>query len=61
MNKWHMHKPESVLKNEMHKIFRDFEIKTDSLITARRLEENVSNSGFCCSGKSQSDNQRKQK
>ena len=30
-----MHKPESVLENETHKIFWDFEIKTDHLISAR--------------------------
>ena len=34
--KWYMHKPESVLKNETHKILRDFEIQTDHLIPARR-------------------------
>ena len=31
-----MHKPESVLKNATHKIFWDFEIRTDHLISARR-------------------------
>ena len=31
-----MHKPESVLENEMHKTLRDFEIQTDHLISARR-------------------------
>ena len=31
-----MHKPESVLENETHKILWDFEIQTDHLITARR-------------------------
>ena len=34
--KWYMHKPESVLENETHKILWDFEIQTDPLITARR-------------------------
>ena len=34
--KWYMHKPESVLENETHKILWDFEIQTDHLITARR-------------------------
>ena len=33
-----MHKPESVLKNETHKILWDFEIKTDHLIPAKRLD-----------------------
>ena len=28
-NKWHIHKPESVFKNETHKIIWDFEIQTD--------------------------------
>ena len=31
-----MHKPESLLKNETHKIFYDLEIPTDYLILARR-------------------------
>ena len=31
-----MHKPESVLENETHKILWDFKIQTDHLITARR-------------------------
>ena len=30
--------PESVLENEKHKIFWDFEIQTDHLISARRPE-----------------------
>ena len=35
-NKWYMHNPESVLENEMHKLFWDLEIQTDHLISARR-------------------------
>ena len=31
-----MHKSESILKNEIHKIPRGFEIQTDHLISARR-------------------------
>ena len=31
-----MHKPESILENEMHKTFWDFEIQTDHWIQARR-------------------------
>ena len=31
-----MHNPTSVLKNEMHKLLWDFEIKTDHLILTRR-------------------------
>ena len=37
MSKWYMQKPKSVLENETHKILWDFEIKTDHLISARRL------------------------
>ena len=33
-----MRKPESVRENEMHNIFWDFEIKTDYITQARRLE-----------------------
>ena len=32
MNRWYMHNPESVLKNETHKILYDFEIQMDHLI-----------------------------
>ena len=31
-----MHKPESVLRNETHKVLSDFKIKTDYLIPSRR-------------------------
>ena len=31
-----MHKPESVLENEMNKILLDFEIQTDDLHSSRR-------------------------
>ena len=31
-----MHKPESVLENEMHKIFLNFEKQMDHLILTRR-------------------------
>ena len=34
----YMHKLESVLENEAHKILLDFEIQTDHLISARRPE-----------------------
>ena len=37
-NKWYMHNPESVLENETHKLLSDFEIQTDHLISARRLD-----------------------
>ena len=60
-----MHKPESVLENETHKIIWDFEIKTDHPILARRPDlvlintkkrkkekENVSTGGLCSSSRS---------
>ena len=31
-----MHNPESVLENETHKLFCEFQIQTDQLISARR-------------------------
>ena len=65
--KWYMHKPESVLENEMHKILWDFEIQIDHLILARRPDlvivkkkkENFPTSGICCPSGPQSENQRK--
>ena len=63
MNKWYMHKPESVPENELLKILWDFEEQTDHLISAgrpdlmivkkREKKENRSNSGFYSSGCSQ--------
>ena len=35
-NEWYMHNPASVLENAMHKLFWDFEIETDHLISDRR-------------------------
>ena len=35
-NRWFMQNPESVLKNEMHKVLWHFEIQTDPLISARQ-------------------------
>ena len=37
-NKWYLHKPGSVLENETHKLRWDFEIQTDTLISAKRLD-----------------------
>ena len=37
-NKWYMHNPESVLENKTQKFLWDFEIQTDHLISARRLD-----------------------
>ena len=38
MNKWYMHNPASVLENDTHKLLWDFDIQTDPLISARRLD-----------------------
>ena len=35
-DKWYSHEPESVLKNDTHKIIRDSKILTDHQILARR-------------------------
>ena len=35
-NKWYMHNPAPVLKNDTHKLLWDFDIHTDHLISARR-------------------------
>ena len=35
---WYMHKPESILVNEMHKILGDFRIEIDYLILNRRSD-----------------------
>ena len=34
--KWYMHNPESALENEIHKLFRDFQIQMDHLLLGRR-------------------------
>ena len=36
--KWYMHKPESVVENETHKIICDFEIQTDRLISGQKTK-----------------------
>ena len=38
-----MYNPESVLENEMHKILWGFEIQTDHLISARRINRVIVN------------------
>ena len=56
-----MHNQASVLKNDTHKLIWDFDIHTDHLISARRLDiiiikkkkkkkENLQNCGLCCPG-----------
>ena len=37
-NKWYIHKPTPVLENDTHKLLWDFDIHTDHLISARRLD-----------------------
>ena len=37
--KCYMHRPESVLENETHKILWDFKVQTDYLISVRRLDQ----------------------
>ena len=68
-----MHNPESVLENETHKIFKDFEIQTDHLILAtqqdiviinnnkKRKKEKLTNSGLSLSGWPQGKTEGKQK
>ena len=60
-----MHKPESVLENEMHNVHSDLLTQTNHLILARRSDvaiidknEKLSYSGFWCSSGPQSENQR---
>ena len=63
--KWYMHKPDSVLKNEMHRIFWGIKIQTNDLIPdleiRNKTKENKLSSGFCRSRRPQSENQRIQK
>ena len=40
-----MHEPEPVLENETHKIFWDFEIETDHLISTRKSDLVLVNKG----------------
>ena len=63
-----MHNPESVLKNEMHKILWHFEMQKDHLISVKRLDlvrvnkkENQPNSELCHPGGPQSKIKRKRK
>ena len=59
----------TIQENEPDKILRGFEIQMDHLIPVKRpdlvlinqKEENLQSSGFYCSGRPQSENQRKQK
>ena len=42
-NNWYMQKPASVLENETHKLLCDFNIQTDHLLPARRLDRIIIN------------------
>ena len=37
-NEWYMHNPASVLENDTHKLLWDFDIHTDHLVSAKRLD-----------------------
>ena len=63
-----MHNPESVTKNEMHKVLWGLEIQTDHLISAIRPDpvmvnkkENLPNSRLCHSSLLLGKTERKQK
>ena len=52
-----MHDPASVLENDSHKLLWDFDIQTDHLISARKLDLIINNikvylqnCGLCCPG-----------
>ena len=65
-NKWYMHNPAPVLENDTHKFLWDFDIQTDHLISARRLDliliykkkENLQNCQLCCPGRPQNKTKR---
>ena len=62
MNKWYMHNSASILENETHKLFWEFDIQTVHLISARRPDLiiiNKKNCGLCCPGWPQSKIERK--
>ena len=37
-NKWYLHNPAPALENDTHKLLWDFDIHTDHVISARRLD-----------------------
>ncbi len=73
MKKWSMHSPESVLENETETQLWDFEIHTDHLFSAKRLDlkiiykkkENLPNCWLCYSQRKieskQKESKKKQK
>ena len=42
-NKWYVHNPAPALENDTHKLLWDFDIHTDHLISARRLDLTIIN------------------
>ena len=64
-NKWYMHNTKSVLENETHKLFWDFEIQTVHLILARRPDLEIVNKKkrreLSCPGWPQGNTERKPK
>ena len=46
--KWYIHKSESILENELHKIPLDFEIQMDHLISARRSDQIINKKQKTC-------------
>ena len=71
MDKWYLHNQESIQDNETHKIFWDFEIQTDHLISTRRPDlvivnnknnkKNLPNSGIYHLDRKRSKIKRRQK
>ena len=63
--KWYLHNPALVLENDVHKLLREFDIHTDHLIPARRLDliiitkkENMQNYRLCGPGWPQNKTER---
>ena len=55
MNKWYMHNPATLLKNDTQKLVWDFNIQTDHLISDKRPDliiinkkKNLPNCQLCC-------------
>ena len=65
--KWYMHKKKSVLEGETHELFWDFEIQADLLVSVKRSdsvgwrEKPSLSRGFCCSGRPQSESERRRR
>ena len=48
-NKWYMHNPAAVLKNNTHKLLWDFDRRPDLIIiNKKKKKENLQNCGLCC-------------